>query len=647
MTDNPGLGMREKIYDVVCMGRACVDFYGQQLGSRLEDMRSLAKYLGGSSANMSVGMSLQGLKVAMLTRVGDEHMGRFVREELARNGVDVSYVTTDPERLTGLVVLGIKDRETFPLIFYRENCADMAITEADVHESLIASAGVLAITGTHFSTQTTHDACRKAMDFARSNGTRLVLDVDYRPVLWGVAGHGEGEDRFVSSVAVSAHLQEIIPDFDLIVGTEEEIHIAGGTTDTLKALLIIRKLTAATIVLKRGPLGCVVFEGPIPATIEQGVSTLGVSVEVLNVLGAGDAFVSGFMRGWVPGESLENCCRYANACGALVVSRHGCAPAIPTREELDDYLSRSDSVPRPDLDARLNRLHRVTAPRRSWADIYALAFDHRSQFEDMARECGADLSRIFQLKSLIAEALRRVNEREQLHGHAGILADGRYGQHVLESATGKGLWIARPVELPQSRPLEFEAGNNLSAELQSWPSEHIVKCLVFYHADDLEVLKAQQDARLLDLFQACQHSGHELLLEVILPSDMPAIDSAMERAVRAIYELGVFPDWWKLPSPTQVEWLGLEALIDQFDPYCRGIVLLGLNRPDAELIEGFRVAAGRKYCKGFAIGRSIFGDSAAHWLREDLNDEQLIEEVAGKFLFMVQQWRAHQPGVKN
>ncbi|CAN0555954.1 unnamed protein product, partial [Laminaria digitata] len=108
--------MDQRRFDVICMGRAAVDFYGQQLGSRLEDMRTMAKYLGGSSANMAAGMSRQGLRVAMLTRVGDEHMGRFVREELARNGVDVSYVRTDPERLTSIVVLGIKDRDTFPLI---------------------------------------------------------------------------------------------------------------------------------------------------------------------------------------------------------------------------------------------------------------------------------------------------------------------------------------------------------------------------------------------------------------------------------------------------------------------------------------------------------------------------------------------------
>ena len=119
--------MAEREFDLICMGRAAVDLYGEQIGARLEDVTSFAKYLGGSPANTGVGASRLGLKVAMLTRVGDEHNGRFLRETLAAEGVDVSHVKTDPKRLTALVFLGIKDRQTFPLVFYRHDCADMAI----------------------------------------------------------------------------------------------------------------------------------------------------------------------------------------------------------------------------------------------------------------------------------------------------------------------------------------------------------------------------------------------------------------------------------------------------------------------------------------------------------------------------------------
>ena len=153
-----------KSIDIICLGRAAVDFYGQQIGSSLENMGSFAKYLGGSSANIAYGCSKLGLNSAMLTRVGNEHMGRFVRNELESVGVDTSHVITDKERLTGLVVLGIQDKETFPLIFYRKDCADMAISENDFTKDYIASSRSLLITGTHFSSDSTYQTSMKAIE---------------------------------------------------------------------------------------------------------------------------------------------------------------------------------------------------------------------------------------------------------------------------------------------------------------------------------------------------------------------------------------------------------------------------------------------------------------------------------------------------
>ena len=128
-----------RTFDVIGVGRAAVDLYGEQIGGRLEDMQSFAKYLGGSPANTTVGASRLGLRAAMLTRVGDEHNGRFVRETLAAEGVDVSQVRTDPKRLTALVFLGIRDADTFPLVFYRDHCADMGLGVDDVEPAFIAS----------------------------------------------------------------------------------------------------------------------------------------------------------------------------------------------------------------------------------------------------------------------------------------------------------------------------------------------------------------------------------------------------------------------------------------------------------------------------------------------------------------------------
>ncbi len=253
-----------KRLDVICIGRVAVDLYAQQIGSRLEDVASFAKYLGGSSGNVAFGTAIQGLKSAMLARVGDEHNGRFLRETLNRAGVDTEYLITDKSRLTALVMLGIKDQETFPLIFYRDNCADMALTPDDISEEYIASSRALAVTGTHLSHANTRAAVLKALEYARRHGLRTALDIDYRPVLWGLTSLGDGETRFIESGPVTSQLQEVLHLFDLVVGTEEEFHIAGGSTDTLTALKNVRNATKATLVCKRGPMGCVVLEGDIP-----------------------------------------------------------------------------------------------------------------------------------------------------------------------------------------------------------------------------------------------------------------------------------------------------------------------------------------------------------------------------------------------
>ena len=207
-----------KDLDLITIGRSSVDLYGGQVGGRLEDMRSFDKYVGGSPTNMAVGTARLGMKSALITRVGDEHMGRFLLEELAREGVETAGIVTDPERLTALVILGIRDQEQFPLIFYRDNCADMALSVEDIDPAFIARARAVVATGTHLSNPQTEAAVLRALILAREGGARTALDIDYRPNLWGLSGHGDGENRFIASERVTEKLQSMLPLFDLIVG---------------------------------------------------------------------------------------------------------------------------------------------------------------------------------------------------------------------------------------------------------------------------------------------------------------------------------------------------------------------------------------------------------------------------------------------
>ncbi len=631
--------MTDRRFDVIGMGRAGVDLYGEQIGGRLEDMASFAKYVGGSPCNTCIGAARLGLRPAMLSRVGDEHMGRFIRETLESEGVDTGHLKTDKERLTALVILGIQDRETFPLIFYRENCADMAIDPEDFDPAFIAESKCLLVSGTHFSTPQVDNASRTAMRYARDAGTKVALDIDYRPVLWGLTGRGLGEERFVADEKVSAHLQSIVPECDLIVGTEEEIHIAGGSTDTLAALRRLRELTEAVLVVKRGPMGCVVFPGEIPDDIEAGIKGPGFPIEVFNVLGAGDAFMAGFLRGWLRDEPYETCCAYANACGAFAVSRHGCSPACPSWDELTDFLKNGSPHFRLRNDARLEQLHWASNRSRDWPEVCAFAFDHRSQLEAIAERHGKGVEEIHRFKNLAWQAAKDAGSRST--AGLGILCDGRLGQDALDAATGSEVWIGRPIERPGSRPLQFEGGDNVAATLREWPAEHCVKCLVFYHPDDPQELREAQEHKVQVLFEACRNTRHELLLEVIPPKESLVDNMTVARALQRFYDLGVYPDWWKLQAPASERgWENLSDVIARNDPYCRGIVLLGLEAPEEVLGAAFAAAASHGICKGFAVGRSIFGAPAEAWFAGKMTDEEAVTAMSGGYGRLIDLWRA-------
>ena len=620
--------------DLITIGRSSVDLYGAQIGGRLEDMGSFDKYIGGSPTNIACGTSRLGLRSAVITGVGDEHMGRFIIEQLQREGVETSGVKVDPDRLTALVLLGIRDEEQFPLIFYRENCADMGLCEDDIDPDYIRSARAVVATGTHLSNPQVEAATIKALHIARDAGMQTALDIDYRPNLWGVAGHGDGESRFVESASVTQKLQSTLHLFDLIVGTEEEFHIAGGSTNTIEALRAVRGVSAATLVCKRGAAGAVAFTGDIPDSLDDGEAGPGFPIEVFNVLGAGDGFMSGLLKGWLDGETWPVALKYANACGAFAVSRHGCTPAYPSWEELQFFFKRG--ITRPDLrnDSELEQVHWATNRAGDWSSVKTFAFDHRMQLEEMA---GYTKDKGGAFKELCLQAALDVQAGQQGYG---ILSDNRIGRAALHAASGSGLWIGRPTEFPGSRPiqLEPELGVDLG-QLREWARENVVKLLVFCHPEDDAAMRAEQEEVVKRLWHASRRNGLEFLLEII-PSKVGAVDDMTTATlIQQFYDLGVYPDWWKLePFKSAAAWQNAVDAIERNDPYTRGIVVLGLDAPEAELAASFAMAAKQPLVKGFAVGRTIFGDAARAWMAGDIGDAEAIDMMRERYQRLCEIW---------
>jgi 5-dehydro-2-deoxygluconokinase len=381
-------------------------------------------------------------------------------------------------------------------------------------------------------------------------------------------------------------------------------------------------------------MGAVAFAGAIPARIEEGESGPAFPIEVFNVLGAGDGFMAGLLSGWLADADWPRALTYANACGAFAVSRHGCAPAYPSREELQFFLKRGIVTPALRDDAALEQIHWSTNRRGDWPVMRVFAFDHRAQIEVLP---GATPERIGRFKELCLEACLFVARGKPGYG---LLCDNRLGRSALHRAAGSGLWIGRPVEWPGSRPLELEPelGPDYGG-LMEWPLDHVVKVLCFYHPDDDEAMKAQQEATVVRLFHAARRNRLEFLLEVIPSKVGPVGEKTTAAVIRRFYELGVFPDWWKLePMTTDGAWSETCRAIEENDAHTRGIVVLGLGASEDQLGRSFAAAARHDLVKGFAVGRTIHAEAGREWLSGSIDDATAVARMSDAYSRLCAIW---------
>ena len=640
--------MSEKDFDLICIGRSCVDLYSGEFGVPLERAMTFTKSVGGSPMNIAIGTSRLGLRVGAITGVGQEDNGRYLKWQLSCEGVDVSAVKTDPKRLTAMVLLSIRGDNDFPLIQYRENCADMGLTAEDIDPDYLARAGAVLVTGTHLSREGVRSATMKVLETAKRLGLKCILDIDFRPNLWGLQGHDAGSSRWAeASEQVTSEYKKVLPYFDLIVGTEEEFFIAGGKTEAMEALREVRRLSKALLVFKLGDKGCAALPGDIPDSFVDEVVYPGFPVKVFNSIGAGDGFMSGFLRGWLRNEDLASCCRYANAAGAFAVSRLGCSSAYPSWTELQYFINHGSKHKWLREDAMLEQIHWATNRRNKWKNLAVFAFDHREPFSALAAETGRDAKAITAFKNLAFRAVAEASSELEGQNDVGILVDDTYGQSVLFESNRYPFWVGRSIEKTGVNPLMFEGKADVGSTLQAWPENHVVKCLFRPGAKDAPEVVEENERQLCRLFSGARSTGHDLLLEIIVdqPQTREEQDACLLRWMRRCYELGVYPDYWKiLPVADQGTWQAIEALIGEYDPYCRGILFLGLNVAEAELVKRFAALPESPRALGFAIGRSIFLEPARKWFAGQMSDEDAVATMRDCFLRLARAWNGRNRG---
>jgi 5-dehydro-2-deoxygluconokinase len=331
--------MADRDFDILSMGRSSIDLYATDIGAPFPEIKNFAAYVGGCPTNISVGMRRLGMRSVLLTAVGEDPVGDFVLHFLDQEGVVTNFIPRKPGRRTSAVILGIEPPDKFPLVFYRDNCADIKLTIEDVLATPIAQSRMLLISGTGLSREPSRSATIFAAERARASETKVVLDLDFRP------------DQWPDARAFGVTIRSILRLTDLVLGTADEVNAAAlqeeisvtvehsqvsGARVSGDVLQATKKILAAgpeALVLKRGGEGTTVY-------LQSGetVEAATFPVEVYNVLGAGDAFASGFLYGYLKGWDWYRSARMGNACGAIVVTRHGCANFMPYEKEALDFV---------------------------------------------------------------------------------------------------------------------------------------------------------------------------------------------------------------------------------------------------------------------------------------------------------------------
>ncbi len=331
-------------YDTLHMGRSSIDLYANEIGAPFEEIKSFAAYVGGSPTNISVGARRLGLKTSLLTGLGDDPVGDFVLHFLRQEGVETKFIQRKAGHRTSAVALGIEPPDKFPLVFYRDNCADIQLTIDDVLAAPVSDCHVFQFAGTNLCKEPSRSATIFAAELARKAGAEVVLDIDFRP------------DQWHDPRAFGVTVRSVLPHVDIVIGTEDEINaamlvdvgqmslthsqisdtrVSGNIDQAIETLL---RLGPKALLQKRGQDGVRVHLKHEDGTLEC-IDAPGYPVEICNILGAGDAFGAGFLYGYVKGWGWYKSARLGNACGAIVVTKHGCANFTPTMPEVLDFVA--------------------------------------------------------------------------------------------------------------------------------------------------------------------------------------------------------------------------------------------------------------------------------------------------------------------
>lgn len=594
--------------EVLSLGRTYINLESEQIGCSLKTARSFRKNISGTCALVSIGLSRLGRYCALLSKIGTDPLGDYIKETLTSEKIDPSLLITDPHHAT-LIALNSS-------AFY-EHHSLLELQENEIDPKMIGHAKALFLTSEIFCHDASHRAARKAIIAAKDNHTKIILALEFWPSL----GHYCPSQQ---------SLETILPFCNLIFGYEEEFQAFANTQNTFEALTHLRALTDATLVVK-----CPKENYVFPDVITDHWKTLARHGQFDSIQFASlhehAAFIAGFIDGWLKGEPPSNALKQA-------ILSEQISQTTPEYLGLPSEKLLKHKVLKETKPAYFKHLHYVTTRHIHTAPQCLLNLGYHSHWEKMAASFNASKEMIQKAKALITQGLFSLNESQT---PIGLITDEKPGDELIHIPIPAQAMLARSIELENEIPLRFATTQDLSHTLLKWPSEHIAKVSITYHPDDKYVTRGEQEAMLLSLYQACRDTEHPLLIDITPPTNSLITASTLGHIMQRFYDLGVYPDWWQFAFPRdQRSWDSIHRVIEDNDPDCLGTFIQLPTTTLEQLSAILDQAIKQPLCKGIVLGKGLIQPVVEQWLSQKIADHILIEQIKPLFHQIMTLWQS-------
>lgn len=594
----------DKQFDLICLGEVAVELNVEQLYCDLREAQTYRQYLGGCCANVAAGAANLGLRTVIVSRVGQDPLGVFIRNELMNQKVDTRWLKISDKHKTGAILQSLNSENKRSKIYYKDNSADINLLESDCEEDLFKRSKALYINGNSLATANMRNVCQYAIQLAKSYGQKTILDVRFTPDLWS----GDEKRNIVE------HYKFFVSQCDVVIIESDDISVLGIIANELP-ITEIRLLTSAIILSKNSDNSCTAYAADSIAPI----TVPGYELDVLNRAGKDEAFASSFIYSYLREHDLVDSVKRSNAASAIISSRHASAPEMPTLDEIS-------RLTEPEIISKFDIFSKVKA-KESRKEVCLLAFDQRYYFTPGTQ---VEIEKIREFKNILYKGfINSQTYRLEKSITSGLIVDDNIPENELREDTNA--IICMPIESADSQLLKWISDRDLYSQILHRPKRWWVKVLVKI-GPDMPVDKLEHQISMLSSLQEiCHELDRTLLLDLSTTNVL--------WAMRYIFQNNIMPHWWKLPSEYEyITWKKIETLAGYYQDNPRIMILGGDVVSTKDLENSFATAKECSWVEGFAIGRNIFLEVFIQWSNGKISHNMAIEKLGLEYDRMSRLW---------